>query len=78
MLISFVFYLFKKKLFAVMKFITPWSKYREKVSILRPLGYGPNALPLRHPDTFCWIRQSKKSNIFNVLCMCCLLFESTV
>ena len=24
--------------------------YREKVSILRPLGYEPNALPLRHPD----------------------------
>ena len=22
---------------------------REEVSILRPLGYGPNTLPLRHP-----------------------------
>ena len=25
--------------------------YREQVLILRPLGYEPNTLPLRHPDT---------------------------
>ena len=25
------------------------KNYREKVSILRPLGYGPSTLPLRHP-----------------------------
>ena len=34
---------------------------REKVSILRPLGYGPNTLPLRHPamnirDKFVYIK----------------------
>ena len=31
--------------------------YQGKVSILRPLGYGPSALPLRHLDNdiFEWI-----------------------